>query len=64
MHFQGLLVERYWLIKPLLTKWRDIPIQQFLADLERIPFHSKEQIHRGLENLGNRMEVEGNDDSQ
>jgi hypothetical protein len=37
----------------------DSPIHQFLADLERIPFHSKEQVHRGLEDLGNRMEVGG-----
>jgi hypothetical protein len=42
----------------------DNPIHQCLADLDRIPFHGKEQIHRGLGDLGNRMEIEGNDDRQ
>jgi hypothetical protein len=35
----------------------DNPIHQYLADLERILFHGREEIHRGLENPGNRMEV-------
>jgi hypothetical protein len=33
----------------------DNPIHQFHADLDRIPFHLKEEIHMGLGNLGNRM---------
>ena len=40
----------------------DNPLHQFLADLEMIPFHKKEEIHRGLGNLGNRMEVGGHND--
>ena len=40
----------------------DNPIHQFHADLERIPFHLKEEIHMGLGNLGNRMEVGGHND--
>jgi hypothetical protein len=38
-------------------------IHQYLADLEQISFHGKEEIHRGLGNLSNRMKVGGNDDS-
>jgi hypothetical protein len=38
------------------------PTHQFLADLEKIPFYGREQIHRGLDNLGNRMKVGGNND--
>ena len=30
--------------------------------LERIPFHGKEQVHRGLRDLGNRMKVGGHND--
>ena len=38
------------------------PIHQFLADLDRIPFHGQEQVHRELGDLGNRMEVGGHND--
>ena len=40
----------------------DNPIHQFLADLNRIPFHGKEEINSGLGDLGNRMEVRSHND--
>ena len=41
---------------------RNLYVVQFLADLDRIPFHKNEEIHRGLGNLGNRMKVGGHND--
>ena len=38
------------------------PIHQIHADLDRILFHLKEEIHMGLGDLGNRMEVGGHND--
>ena len=40
----------------------DNPIHQFHADLDRIPFHLKEKINMGLENLDYRMELGGHND--
>jgi hypothetical protein len=41
---------------------KDNPIHRFLADLERIPFYARQQLHRSLGNIGNRMEVGGHND--
>jgi hypothetical protein len=40
----------------------DNPLHQFLAEIERMPFHGKEKVHRGLGDLGKRMKVGGHDD--